>query len=246
MRRPLALLIIAAALAGARAAGAPASPLPELRGVMAVGDVWLASLVRPDARAQEWRRPGERCGEFTIAVVEAQSVTLLDAQGEVRVLRLPDAAVVGTQTPPADPIEWQRWVNSSDNPMLDRPAEPPGDMRRWRDLPAERHQEITAWYASHGWQLVVDADDHSPPAIEFAPLLGEQRQAILAQKQHAFLRGLSPEQRTLHTAAFVPIKLGDGSRDTAVELFKTSLTPLQREAFRLLRDFTTPFRGSGH
>jgi hypothetical protein len=197
---------------------------------MTVGDVWMASFVHADNQRQQWRRPGERMGEFMVLMVEAEGVTLLDARGARHVVRLPEATIVDRGLPPADFDEWQRWVNSRDNPMLHQPADLPVDARRWLELPAERHRQIAGWYVAHGWQLSVAPDGHGGVAIDFAPLQGEQRQAILAQKQQAFLQALSPGQRTLYVA------MRRGAEHPGV--FETSLQPRQRDAYRLLGDFT--------
>jgi hypothetical protein len=217
-----------------------AEPLPHLRGVMAVGDVWLASFVVPEQQTQQWRRTGERFGDFTILTIDAQSVTLLDSQSVRQVVRLPESLVINRHAPPMDPAAWQRWVNSRDNPMLFQPAELPVSPRDWPQLPAAKRQEISDWYQAHGWKLTVAADASGDTAVEFAPLQSEQRHAILAQKTQTFLQALSPEQRTLHTAATSKLKNAAAGSETARGVFEASLPPLHREAFRLLGDFTAP------
>ena len=99
-------------------------------------------------------------------------------------------------------------------------------------LPPERQRQIAGWYLAHGWDLSVAPDGRGGVAVDFAPRLGDERQALLAQKQHAFLQALSMEQRTLYNAT----RRSEEQRGA----FEASLQPLQREAFRLLRDFTAP------
>jgi hypothetical protein len=217
-----------------------AEPLPHLRGVMAIGDAWLASFVAPEQRMQQWRRAGDRFADFMILTVDAQSATLLDAHGVRHVVSLPDAMVLNLQAPPTNAAAWQRWVNSRANPMLDQPAELPVDSRHWFELPVAKRQKISDWYQAHGWKLSVAADASGNMTVEFAPLQSNERHAILAEKQHAFLQALSPEQRTLYTAATTTLKNARASSEAARAAFEVSLLPLQREAFRLLGDFTGP------
>lgn len=217
-----------------------AEPVPQLRGVMAVGDAWFASFVVTEQRRQEWRRVGDRFSDFVILSIDAESATLLNSQGERHVVSLPHSLVVNRHAPPTEPAARQVWVDSRDNPMLLQPADLPVDARRWRELPDTRRREITAWYEAHGWKLAVAFDRGGVPDIEFAPLQGERRQAMVAEKQHAFLRALSPEQRTLHTAATVRGKHAPQPSEAAGIAFEASLPPLQRDAFRSLGDFTSP------
>jgi hypothetical protein len=217
--------------------GTASEALPELRGVMSVAGEWHAAFAAPATRAQRWCRTGERIGEFTVETISVDAAMLVDAAGMRHVTRLPTAKVRNTQAPPAEPGEWQRWVNSSDNPMLHQPAEPAIDLRRWFTLPPEQQRVTVEWYRAHGWELRVGTDDRGAPSAEFSPLQGDERQAILAEKRATFLRSLTPEQTTLYAAAQRGATSGDAE---AMKEFRSSLPELARAAFNDLADFTAP------
>lgn len=198
---------------------------PHLRGTMQIGSERLASLAPVDTSAGHWCRIGERVGVFTVLSIDEAGVVLLDAQGVPCRLDLPSSQVVSTNAPPTDPVEHRRWVNSRDNPMLHTPVPLPVESHRWPALPAERQQRIRDWYSAHGWRLdVASTSPGSPVSVEFAPIHGDERQAILAAKRHAFLLSLTPDQRSLYP-----------SPD-----FRAFLTAPQAAAFDSLEDFTTP------
>lgn len=218
-------------------AGAATAP-PRLHGVASIGDVWMASL-SPGGNPQRWCRVGDRAGEFVVAAIDLESVTLTGADGMPLIVRLPEPKVANVNAPPTDPQEWKRWVNSRGNPMLEKPAPFPVTPRHWPVLAAERRRAIEEWYRLHGWSVDVSVDSNGDPAVEFAPLHGEARQAILAEKQQVFLRSLSPEQRTLHTAARRPGAPADLAA-FAIRALSDSLDANQFATFQEMSDFSTP------
>lgn len=222
----------------------------QLRGVVAIEGEWYAAILTEEVGSQRWHgqrwyRRGERIGELKVDSIGMDHVGLVGAHGRHRVLHLQGAKLRDPQAPPDEPEAWVEWVNSHDNPMRDQPAPLPVELASWPALPREERGAIVDWYRDHGWELRVEMQAAAASGFEFTPLLGAARQAILAEKQRAFLSGLSPEQRTLHTAALrepVPDLHPAVQTNPARRRFLASLNSLQRVSFEQLDDFSTPPR----
>lgn len=223
--------------------GHAADSVLQVRGVVAIEGHWHAAISTAETGAQRWYRRGDGIGAFTIDSIRVDGVTLVGVDGRPRVLHLAAAKVRDLHAPPDEPEAWVEWVNSHDNPMRDQPAPLPIEPASWAALPREVRRAIVDRYRDHGWELRVEMQAAAASDFEFTPLLGAARQAILAEKQRAFLSVLSPEQRTLHTAALrEPVRRPAVQTESARRRFLASLSPLQRVSFEQLGDFSVPPR----
>jgi hypothetical protein len=136
----------------------------------------LVSVIVNGHAQPRWLGLGETVADHTILAADARAgtVTFRDLQGGILVLP------VRGRTPGEPSSGADRWVLTEENPQFWRPHLPPRQgLSSWTSLDARTLAQYQAYYASHGWRLVVDAS-LGTVAFELTP---ELRAAQLALRQ---------------------------------------------------------------